>query len=357
MLKSITLQNFRNYEKTEFKFSGKTTLIIGENTAGKTNLIEAIYFLATGKSFKTDRDSEIIKFGEKVARVTGQINPSTSLGVKKLEVVIAITEAIRPLKRYLVNGVSKRRVDFAENFSAVIFSPEDLDIIALSPSLRRRFLDEILEQTDRDYRAALTSYSKALRQRNALLQIVQETGKRSERQFEYWDDILIENGQLITKKREELINFLNTESKEIFACVLNYDKSVISKDRLLQYQAGEVGAGITLVGPHRDDFLVKMLNAEDSTAHELKFFGSRGQERLAVLQLKFLELSYIEKRLGQRPILILDDVFSELDERHIDLVLDEIPKQQTIITTTHKEFISKRFLKEVAIIELKDGRI
>ena len=250
----------------------------------------------------------------------------------------------------MVNGVSKRRIDFVENFSAVLFSPEDLEIIVDSPSLRRKFLDNVLEQVDREYRMAIASYAKGLRQRNALLESTKETGIRNEKQFEYWDNLVIEFGEKITKKREEFIEFVNNEAKDIFDFVAFYDKSVISKARLLQYKDAEVASGVTLVGPHRDDFSVSMFDNVRKTTHDIKFYGSRGQQRLVILQLKILELLFIEKRLGQRPVLLLDDIFSELDEGHIKLIIEMIGLQQTIITTTHKEFIPSKILSKMQVI-------
>lgn len=339
-LKHLSLQNFRNYTKSNFTFSEKTTVILGSNTSGKTNLLEAIYFLARGESFKAEKDIEVIHFGEEVARVSGKTEDET------LEVVIASNQ-----KKYLVNGVSKRKIDFAGLLTCVIFSPMDLDIIVDSPSLRRRFLDGVLLQVDREYRLASIDYTKALRQRNALLEYA-SVGSHSEKQFEYWDSLLIKNGQMLTKKREELIAFFNTEEKDIFDFAVSYDKSVVSKERLLQYEDAERAAGVTLVGPHRDDFSVAMFNNKVQTTHDVKLFGSRGQQRLAILQLKLLELSFMEQKLGEKPVLLLDDIFSELDTEHIDLVSRMIAGQQTIITTTHKEFIDKKFLKKANVVEL-----
>ncbi len=345
MLKSIALHNFRSYKKSELSFDA-TTLIVGPNTSGKSNLVEAIYLLSTGKSFRTDKDTQMLKFTEEVGRVKGKVDQ------EELEVLITNGQVNggSQYKKFLVNGVAKRRVDFAGKLLVVLFSPQDLEIIIESPSLRRNFLDEVLEQTDRNYRVAAIAYSKALRQRNALLEVARETGQRNEKQFEYWDSLVIENGNIITAKREEFINFINTAVKDIFGFVVEYDKSLISKERLLQYEREEVAAGVTLVGPHRDDFRVLMFNGEDKTAHDVKFYGSRGQQRLAILQLKMLQLLFIEKLLGERPLLLLDDIFSELDEGHIELILEEIGKQQTIITTTHEEFIPKKLLKSMKVI-------
>jgi DNA replication and repair protein RecF len=343
-LKHLSLQNFRNYKKEDFIFSPTTTLVIGPNTAGKSNLVEAIFFVVSGRSFRIDKDEQLIRSEADVARIKGKVDDSD------LEVVIArggVSGRATPFKKYLVNGVSKRRADFVGNFLSVLFAPNDLEIIIGSPSKRRDFIDNVLVQTDRDYRLATGFYEKGLRIRNALLHKARETGIRSEKEFVYWDNLLIVQGQKITKKRENFIEYLNTSKKDIFSFETFYDKSTISKDRLLQYEDAEIASGVTLVGPHRDDFSI---NLEE---HDIRFFGSRGQQRLAILQLKLLELNYIEKITGNKPTLLLDDIFSELDEGHINLVLEMVGFQQTIITTTHEEFIPKKLLKKVSVIELR----
>jgi len=233
----------------------------------------------------------------------------------------------------------------------VLFAPNDLEIIIGSPGRRRDFLDNILVQTDREYRLAMGFYEKGLRIRNALLHKAKETGRRSEKEFTYWDNLLIVQGQKITGKREELIRYLNDSKKDILNFEIFYDKSIVSKDRLAQYRNAEVASGVTLVGPHRDDLLINLKEDQD-----IKYFGSRGQQRLAVLQLKILELNYIEKATQNKPTLLLDDIFSELDEDHIKLVLDMIGDQQTIITTTHEEFIPKKLLNMTKVIKLTNGR-
>ena len=347
-LKQVILQNFRSYSKQEFNFSKDTTLIVGPNTAGKSNLIEAIFFLVTGGSFRIDKDEQLIKFGKEIARIKGKVDQAN------LEVVIAkggVSGNFRPFKKYLVNGVSKRKVDFVGNFFAVLFAPNDLEIIISGPSKRRDFIDNILIQTDREYRLAIGFYEKGLRIRNALLHKAKETGRRSEKEFVYWDSLLITQGQKITKKREGFIEYLNDCKKDILDFSIFYDQSLISQERLLQYKDAEVGVGLTLVGPHRDDFVVNLI--ENNEEHDIKFFGSRGQQRLAILQLKILELNYIELQTRVRPTLLLDDIFSELDEGHINLILEMTEGQQTIMTTTHEEFIPKRLLKQVNMIELK----
>ncbi len=353
-LASLHLQNFRSYQKNDFDFSPKTTIVTGPNSSGKTNLVEAINLLSLGKSFKAEKDMQMIRFEEEFSRIKGLVRVGEN-GDIKLEVVLATNNlAVKnSSKKFLVNGVAKRRADFIGNLFTVLFSPADLEIVVDSPHLRRNFLDEILEQVDKDYRLALINYEKSLRQRNALLDEARERGIRRAREFEYWDSLLIGSGEVITQKREELITFINASQKDIFDFTAAYDKSIISKARLKQYENEEMAAGVTLVGPHRDDFVILMYNNKAQTVHNIRLFGSRGQQRLAILQLKFLQLDFMEKRIGQRPLFILDDVFSELDSEHIKLVMNLVTAQQTIITTTHKEFLSKNILKEAGVIDLR----
>lgn len=372
-LKSILLQNFRNYTQRRFDFNPKITIITGPNTAGKTNLVEAVMLLSIGKSLRTGKDNELIHFGKEVAWVKGiisnleqkeelinkEVNINYEKFSEKLEIIIAQGNAIsgrRILKKHLVNGVTKSQASFMGFLPTVLFRPEELDIIITGPSLRRDFLDHSLEQTDKNYKAAKLVYEKALRQRNALLDTVRETGVRKEEEFKYWDKLLISNGSFITKKRGEFIDFMNSFSKDIINCLITYDKSLISEERLLQYKDQEIYAGVTLVGPHRDDFFIEI---NDNLGHlrNVKNFGSRGQQRLVILQLKIMQLQFLQNILKIKPLLVLDDIFSELDESHIELVMGKISSQQTIITTIHKEFINPKIISESSMIELNNERI
>jgi DNA replication and repair protein RecF len=346
MLKSLVLQYFRSYTQQKFDFDPNLTIIIGQNTAGKTNLVESIMLLATGKSFRAEKDTDMIQFEKEVARIQGLVDQT------KLEVTIAqgsVTSG-RFIKKFSVNDVPKSRNHFVGFLPAVLFRPEELEIIIDGPAIRRRFLDDILEQVDSQYRSSKLIYDKALRQRNALLDIVRETGKRNTAQFSYWDDLLVTNGTILTEKREELITFINNANQDVFSCQVHYDKSVMSYERLKQYEHAEVGSGSTLVGPQRDDFFVTM--AQD---RNVEHFGSRGQQRLAVLQLKLLQLEFMRNILQVNPLLVLDDIFSELDDRHIRLVLDKVKGSQVILTTTHEEFV-ENIVKQASVIKLTHER-
>ncbi|HSW98074.1 MAG TPA: DNA replication and repair protein RecF [Candidatus Saccharimonadales bacterium] len=349
-VKRLVLQHFRSYQQQTFTFDPHTTLVVGPNTAGKTNLVESLFMLSFGKSFRAEKDVQMIAFGEEIGRIQGLITNTDDTEKTKLEVMLAQGEMTggRFTKKFLVNDVPKRRIDFEGLLPLVLFSPEELDIVIAGPSLRRRFLDEVLEQVDREYRVARVQYDKAIRQRNALLSFAKETGKRSKEQFAYWDELLITNGQRITQKREEFLSFVNQQDKDIFSFTAVYDKSVVSEARLLQYTDAEIGAGVTLVGPHRDDFFMEM-----DSEKNIRSFGSRGQQRLVVLQLKLLQINFIAQSLGFRPLLVLDDIFSELDAKNTGLVLAMIHQQQTIITTANKELVPEKIVAGMNMIELK----
>lgn len=378
-LTSLTLQNFRSYAKATFTFSPDTTLILGPNASGKTNILEAVTLGTTGKSFRAERDREMIRWGEDVSRVLAEVtnldnSPSPPLRLRggrgelatKLELVLTSGEVAgqkAPLKKYLVNGVPRRQIDFVGNLRAVLFWPEDLELVTDSPSLRRRYLDSVLVQVDREYRRDLLSYERGLRQRNRLLDFINE-GQAHRRQLIFWDQLLIRTGGYLTGKRGEYLNFVNTCHILPVTYHLVYDKSVISDSRLAQYAEEEVAAKATLVGPHRDDFIIQLrtqsseLRAKEDNYTDLSKFGSRGEQRLAVLWLKLAELSYIEERSREagsgsaKPVLLLDDIFSELDPPHRQLVLDLIGKQQTIVTSADPHIIDEMNLKEAKIIRL-----
>ncbi len=327
MIYKIRLQNFRNLKDEVYEFSPKTTIIVGPNAAGKSNLLESIYVLSTGKSFKATIENELIKIGNDFARVKGLIHENI-----KLEALFAYEKH----KKLMVNGVSKRLVDFAGNLKVVLFAPEDLDLVTSSPSLRRKFLDNVLSLVDREYHRAILSYEKGLRQRNRILWDLREntTGNSGGERLIFWNQLLIKTGDYIAEKREEFINFVNdTDSLNNSESKLIYDKSIISPKRLEDYKNAEIASATTLVGPHRDDFIFEV------GKKNLSHFGSRGEQRMGVLWLKLAELAFVEKKTNEKPTLLLDDIFSELDIKHREIVFEIAKNQQTIITTADPHFL------------------
>jgi len=283
----------------------------------------------------------MINYDQEVARVKGGL----------LEVILTRGE-IRfgtsrvgktPRKKLLINKVPRRMVDFAGNLKVVLFGPQDLDLVTESPSLRRKFLDSVLSQVDREYRRASLSYEKGLRQRNRLLlRIREEAISRS--QLLFWNQLLIKCGDYISRKRQELIDFINeTPGLNSQYFEIKYDKSAISEGRLEQYKEEEIAAATTLVGPQRDDFVIEIKNAKKANdkwrERDLASYGSRGEQRMGTLWLKLAELAFVEKVSGEKPILLLDDIFSELDQKHRDVVMNLAKNQQTIITTTDEHFL------------------
>ena len=346
MIIKIRLTDFRNFKDKLLSFSEEVTVIIGPNASGKTNILESLFVLSTGKSFRAKIEEEMVNYDKDIARVKGRITESTEKPTQSTDLETVLTRGLIDIgkaapekiarKRLSANGVSKRLIDFAGNFKVTLFGPWDLDLVTQSPSLRRKFLDTVLSQIDREYRRAALSYEKGLRQRNRLLLRIREGppagGSRS--QLLFWDKLLIKNGDYISVKREEFIEFVNKrEGLDDQHFEIVYDKSAVSEARLEQYAEEEIAAATTLVGPHRDDFIFK-LNRRD-----LSRYGSRGEQRMGVLWLKLAELAFIEEISGERPTLLLDDIFSELDHAHRKIVMKVAEKQQTIITTVDPHFV------------------
>lgn len=363
-INKLALVNFRSFPKKNIDFNPSVNVIVGPNAIGKTNILESIYLLSSGKSFKARLEEEMINYDTDIARVAGKIDSNKGVGdsqSSKLEVVLTRGEIQigenpqnlqrAPRKKMLVNGISKRLIDFSANLQVALFGPWDLDLVTESPSLRRKFLDYVISQTDREYRRATLSYEKGLRQRNKLLFRIREEGL-SRSQLLFWDRLLIKNGDYISAKRRDFIDFVNSVADLLdqdFSVF--YDSSAISEARLLRYKSEEVASATTLVGPHRDDFVFEIKTLQTKTKRDLAKYGSRGEQRMGVLWLKMAELSYIEKVAGERPVLLLDDIFSELDHKHREVVTDLAQKQQTIITTADPHYIDG--IKKVEKIDLK----
>jgi DNA replication and repair protein RecF len=348
MIKHISLTDFRNFTNKKFNFSKDITVIVGPNAAGKTNILESLFLLSTGKSFKAKIEEEMINYDSDIARVKGSLLSGLELECVMTRGLIDIG-AERPekvaRKRLLVNGVGKRMIDFSGNFKTTLFGPWDMDLVTESPSIRRRFLDTVLSQIDREYRRCTLSYDKGLRQRNRLLWRIREEGlPRS--QLLFWNQLLIKNGDYITQKRAEFIEFVNSQSmeQEDKSYKLEYDRSIISEGRLEQYKDEEVASATTLVGPHRDDIIFF------EGKRNLSSYGSRGEQRMGVLWIKMAELNFIEEKTSERPTLLLDDIFSELDHNHREIVMKLAERQQTVITTADEHFLEG--LKAVGVLKL-----
>lgn len=346
LLKHIKLQNFRNYSSLDFPFKQNVTVLIGENAQGKTNFLESIYFLATTKSVKADRDEELIKQGETVLRVEGELESKEEI----VNLGIAMVQNGRLAKKTAVNGIPRRVADYSQNLAVVFFTPENINIVTGSPSLRRYQVDQTLSQVDRAYKRTLSNYENIVIRKNRVLKAIQE-GQARKDQLIYWLDQQILLGTLLTQKRQEYFEFINQSEKKFGAFRYNYLPSEVSLERLQEYQDREIASASSLVGPHRDDF---QFFCDD---RDLSKYGSRGEQRTAVLDLKFSEVEYITSVLGERPILLLDDIFSELDTDHRQHVIDLAFKQQTVIASVDWDETLEKALEKAKVVSVKSGNL
>lgn len=337
-LKKLNLVDFRNYSQAEFKFSPELNLIIGPNASGKTNLLEAIYLLASGESFRALRNDQMISWEKKLALIEAEIDQ------EKLKISLTKEDG-RAKKQFWLNGLKKTRRQFLKCFLAVIFRPEEIKIITGSPKGRREFLDQAITLLDWEYQRAISAYEKAIKTRNRVLFEIREN-RAKEQELYFWDQTLAKNGEIIRQKREEFFNFLNQFFQEFkkgrfdhLSC--HYQASPATLSLLKKNLKQDLKKGLTGIGPHRDDFIV-LSGKFETQDQNLAFWGSRGQRRLAVLLLKLGQLSFLEEKTGQKPVLLLDDIFSELDQQGEKLVFSLLEKHQTILTSTEKPSLAKK---------------
>jgi DNA replication and repair protein RecF len=371
LLRKLVLQNFRNFSNQNWDFK-KTTIIVGENGSGKTSLIEAINLLASSDSFRAGRIEEMIRLGAELGRAQalfelGDLAFSKEKNKKidedvqeleKLKLEIMLTRGMVAGKRsqhrlFTVNDIRRRRADFVKNLSVVVFRPEDLRLVEGSPRRRRLFLDQTLSMLDWEYQRSLQQYEQTLKRRNLLLQKVRE-GEENKSILSFWNLNLAKQGQFLQQERTKFIDFIR---EVIFPFELNieYLPSLISDDILQKYLNKEIAAGRTLIGPHKDDFLVKFsLPKKGIEDLSLLAYGSRGQQRLGVLWLKIAELQFLHSRIDYQPILLLDDVMSELDQDSKKMVLSLLENYQTVLTTADEDLAKELqgVFRDSATIEL-----
>lgn len=342
-IESVQLKNFRNYESLELEFDQGTNIFYGDNAQGKTNILESLYLCGTTKSHKGSKDREIIRFEEEDAHIR--------MMAKRNELSYKIDMHLRKnkAKGVAINGLPIRKA--AELFGVVnfvFFSPEDLNIIKNGPGERRRFLDLELCQLDKIYLTDLASYNHIVNQRNKLLKdIYFQPGLKDT--LDIWDMQLIEYGKRIIEKRTRFVEELNEIIKGIHHNLTGgaeelevvYEPSCGSEELETMLQANrekDMRMKMTSAGPHRDDLCVK---ANDI---DIRKYGSQGQQRTSALSLKLSEIYIVKKKIKDTPILLLDDVLSELDSSRQNYLLESIHDIQTMITCTGlDDFISHQF--------------
>lgn len=359
-LAGISLQFFRNHTQQSFLFPSQTMVILGENARGKTSIVEAIVALSTGSSFRAEKVDEMIQFNQEIGRLKGKViydfqDQAVGLTDEQVELEMTLTRGLVNGQRvqtrlYTVNGVKRRQKDFVGKFFTVAFRPEDLRLVEGSPSRRREFIDTVLRVVDPEYAFALKTYEDGLKRRNKLLQQIRD-GLAPVTILSYWNNLLLKHGEMVQRKRSD---FFRTFSSVSFPLQfqLAYQPSVMSADHLAAHAAAEIAAGHTLIGPHKDDFFVELQFGDQF--RNVAQYGSRGQQRLAVLWLKVCELFYIKEQTHHHPVLLLDDILSELDEGHRQDVLSLLQQGQAIVTTTEAKIVEEiqQLVPEMAIITL-----
>ncbi|MBI4289172.1 MAG: DNA replication/repair protein RecF [Chloroflexi bacterium] len=397
----LKLTNFRNYRHLDLDLPARKIVLEGDNAQGKTNLLEALFFLATTRSPRASNERELIGWGggdeffpgarvaARVERAGGPLQLEIVLRAERLprlagaagnngdaasdDYLASLVTGAR--KQVRVNGVPRRAADVVGQMKVVMFSAPDIELVAGPPALRRRYLDVSLSQIDNRYLRSLQRYQRVLQQRNHLLRRIQGGEARPE-ELAFWDQEIVQHGSYITLQRCDLLSSLGPLAREIHRGVtagqedlnVRYHPNLhqgwrdaparaealsdaFRKD-LSKSLGREIAQGMSLVGPHRDDlqFLVKGV--------DMAMYGSRGQQRAIVESLKLAEAQLMAERTGEAPVLILDDVLSELDSLRQQQLLQAIdPYPQVLITTTGPELIPQDFLSQAIRYRVKSGTV
>lgn len=351
-INNIKVNNFRNYNNEEISLEKNINIFYGENAQGKTNIIEAIFLCGMGKSFRAKKDKEMIYLGRENASVEIEFEKTDRNGKIKIE--------LNNKKNIYVNGIKLKKLsELLGNINVVIFTPDDINILKGGPQNRRKFLDIMISQLKPNYMYNLNLYLKTLEQRNNYLRQIKEEQKKEEL-LEIWDEKLSEYAINIYNYRKEFINKINKKIKNIHKEItdnkeeieIEYISECINKKEYLNLlkkrRKLDIIKGFTTKGIHRDDFMIYI------NKRQVNIFGSQGQHRTAILSLKLSELNIIEEEIGEKPILLLDDFMSELDEKRRNQFLKKINDTQVIITCTDKINIEN---KNILIYNVKEGKI
>ncbi|AXI07494.1 DNA replication/repair protein RecF [Oceanobacillus zhaokaii] len=366
-IEQLNLKNYRNYEQLEVSFDDKVNVIIGENAQGKTNLMEAIHVLAFTKSHRTTHEKELIQWDKEYAKIEGRVTK------RQQSIPLEITISNKGKKAKLNRLEQGRLSDYIGAVNVVMFAPEDLNLVKGAPQIRRRFIDMELGQIQPTYIYHLGQYQKVLKQRNHLLKQMQRSGKSDKVMLQVLTDQLVEHAAIILEKRFTFLKLLRTWASPIHFEIsreredleIKYQATIeVSEDankekietiylsKFQDMQTKEIERGTTLIGPHRDDLLFSV-NKKD-----VQTFGSQGQQRTTALSVKLAEIELIHKEIGEYPILLLDDVLSELDDHRQSHLLNTIQgRVQTFVSTTSVDGINHETLKKAELIRIANGEI
>ncbi|KGX93670.1 recombinase F [Pontibacillus halophilus JSM 076056 = DSM 19796] len=365
----LALRHYRNYEELHLTFDDRVNVIIGENAQGKTNLMEAIYVLAFSKSHRTPRDKELIKWDEEYAKIKGAVHKRN----RRLPMEIVVSKKGKKAK---LNHLEQKRLsDYIGALNVVMFAPEDLNLVKGNPQVRRRFIDMEIGQIQPTYIYHLGQYQKVLKQRNSLLKDMQRNrhAQPDRTMLHILTEQLVEHAAVITSKRFTFMQLLRNWATPIHEGIsrglerleIGYQATAdVSEDmdlskmievytnKFQDIENKEIERGTSLSGPHRDD-LVLYVNGKD-----VQTYGSQGQQRTTALSLKLAEIELIKSEVGEYPILLLDDVLSELDDHRQSHLLHTIQgKVQTFVSTTSVDGIEHETLKQADLFYVTEGKV
>lgn len=360
----LQLTSFRSYAELDVTFPGGPQVVVGPNATGKTNLLESLVVLGTSKSHRASQDGELIAWGADFARLEAGL-----AGDHRVEIVVARQGAGGGRKRVLVNGVARRPSALAAALPVVLFAPEDMLLVVGSPGGRRNSLDALLAQTVPAASSTMSNYGRALTQRNNLLRAIRE-GSAAPDELRYWDEVVINDGAQIVDWRRaalrDLARPLSEAHREIAPAEEPLELTYVTnaeplepeatrdamRRRLTETRDKEMWNGATLIGPHRDDVTFVR------DGRELSTFASRGQQRTAILAYKLAQLDLLTQVAGQPPLLLLDDVFSELDpDRRAHLVRRIGALPQAFVTTTTTDDLDPALVAASTVWEVSPGRL
>lgn len=365
-LTKINLTNFRNYSNVTVTFNPKMNIFIGNNAQGKTNMLEAIVMLALTKSHRIGVNPNIIQFDKSKTTIKGTVKRDRI--ISKLELVVT-----EESKKTRVNGDEIKKIaDYISNLNVIVFTPDDLEIIKSSPNIRRNLLNIQLSQISKQYLNTYNEYNKILKTRNEYLKILFNNSIADKDYLDILTDKLIEKAIIIYQKRKEYLDLIGERIDNYYKEITgisglkifyepnieleSYEYEDLRKKLKHTYKKNymkELNYGMTMYGPHRDDFYFEF------NGNDLKFFGSQGQQRLAVLAFKLAEIDIFTDINGTTPLLLLDDIFSELDLKKRNRLLKFISNRdvQSILTTTDLKNITKKYLDDSYIYEVSNGKI
>lgn len=346
---TLTLRNFRNFADFTAEFQYPVTMILGPNARGKTNVLEAVYVAVHGYGFRESREEELLRIDEDTGFVEAVFNEKEAK--TKLSIYFQRTDT-GVNKKTLVNNVQRTAYQYQQSgVHTILFSPDQLQMIIGAPSERRQYFDRLISYYDGAYKSKLINYENGLRKRNKVLERYTNPTQLKE-ELEFWNNYLEEQGSYLTQKREEYVRFLQThphiDSAEF---TIEYLKSELTRETLEQSHEEEKRLRKTIIGPQRDDFQISKIKT-DNQKYSVHHFGSRSEQRLALFWLHWSEVKYYEALTKKKPILLLDDIFSELDVSNKKLISHMVSNYQTILTTTDKELQGYLQVPESAIILL-----